>query len=79
MFTKFLLTVAVVALVWFGFQFAQRVRRENMRRDRVGARKPSGPVQGGDGEGVQDLVKCPACDTWRSASMGNCGRAKCPY
>jgi hypothetical protein len=81
MFGKFLLTVAVVALIWFGFKFAQRVmaqsRRPQLRRDQAGPKPVFRPDP--DGESVQDLIKCPACSTWRSAKQGACGRADCPY
>ncbi|MBC7907184.1 MAG: hypothetical protein H7Y60_10620 [Rhodospirillaceae bacterium] len=81
MFAKFLLTVAVVAIIWFGFKYLQRVTELRGRRD--AARAPSGdkprfePVT--DGESVQDLVKCSVCNTFRSPKLGPCGRAKCPY
>lgn len=84
MFGKFLLTVAVIALIWFGFQFAQRVLAERRRREEQAARPPAAgprprfePVS--DGESVQDLVKCPRCATYRSPKLGSCGRAECPY
>ncbi|CAA7614460.1 conserved hypothetical protein [Magnetospirillum sp. LM-5] len=81
MFGKILLTVAVVAIIWFGFKFAQRLLEQKARRD------PDQPAAGPrpvfrpdpDGESVQDLVKCPACSTWRSAKQGHCGLEKCPY
>jgi hypothetical protein len=81
MFGKILLTVAVVALIWFGFKFAQRLLELKARRDldqpAAGPRPVFRPDP--DGESVQDLVKCPACSTWRSAKQGHCGLEKCPY
>lgn len=85
MFTKFLLTVAVIAIIWFGFKFAQRVLDDKRRRAEQAAR--GGPVPGPkprfqpnpDGDSVQDLVKCPSCNTYRSARLGPCGRPECPY
>lgn len=79
MFTKFLLTVAVVALIWFGFRAIQR-RAE--RRDRP-PRAPSASKErftpDMDGDSVRDLVKCPICNTWRPAGSASCGRAECPH
>ncbi|MGE5517032.1 MAG: hypothetical protein ACM31D_14575 [Bacteroidota bacterium] len=85
MFAKFLLTVTVVAVIWFGFKYLQRVTE---LRQRAAARPPSPrtpsadsprfePVDGG--ESVQDLVRCPRCSTYRSAKLGNCGQEGCPY
>lgn len=80
MFAKFLLTVAVVALIWFGFKYLQRVQE---LRSRAATRKPDGekprfqPVD--NGESVQDLVKCPRCSTYRSSKLGSCGQQGCPY
>lgn len=80
MFIKFLLTVAVIAIVWFGFKYLQRV---NDLRARAASRPPAPgrprfePVA--DGESVQDLVKCPRCSTYRSAKLGHCGQEGCPY
>ncbi len=79
MFTKFLLTIAVVAAVWFGFRYVQR--RAERRERCVGA--PSGQgkrfTPDMDGDSVRDLVKCPVCNTWRPAGAASCGRAECPY
>ncbi|HTH17025.1 MAG TPA: hypothetical protein VL974_10260 [Magnetospirillum sp.] len=81
MFAKFLLTVAVIAIVWFGFKYLQRVAE---LRQRAAAKRPQRedkprfqPVE--NGESVQDLVKCPRCHTYRSAKLGHCGQDGCPY
>lgn len=81
MFTKLLLTVAVVALIWFGFKFAQRVMDNQRRReDEAGRPGPKPRFQPNpDGDSVQDLIKCPTCSTYRSARAGSCGREDCPY
>lgn len=78
MFTKFLLTVAVVALIWFGFRYAQRLgeRRDRPPRTPSGGKERFTPDM--DGDSVRDLVKCPICNTWRPAGSASCGRAECP-
>ncbi|MBR9970291.1 hypothetical protein [Magnetospirillum sulfuroxidans] len=79
MFAKFLLTVAMIALIWFGFRFAQRLTQQKQRpvtRER-GDKPRFTPDE--DGESVRDLIKCPRCDTWRGQSLGSCGRGDCPY
>ncbi|HLO76046.1 MAG TPA: hypothetical protein VK196_06275 [Magnetospirillum sp.] len=80
MFTKFLLTVAVVAIIWFGFKYLQRVaelRQRTPARPPVPGNPRFEPVD--NGESVQDLVKCPRCATYRSAKLGHCGQEGCPY
>ncbi|OJX79331.1 hypothetical protein [Magnetospirillum sp. 64-120] len=78
MFTKFLLTVAVVAVIWFGFRAIQRraERRDQAVRPPTGAGKRFTPEM--DGDSVRDLVKCPICNTWRPAGAASCGRSECP-
>lgn len=83
MFAKFLLTVAVVALIWFGFKYVQRVAELRARREASARRAPADgrprfePVD--NGASVQDLVKCPRCGTFRSPKLGPCGQPNCPY
>lgn len=80
MFAKFLLTVAVVAIIWFGFKYLQRVtelRQKQPARPSSAERPRFEPVD--NGESVQDLVKCPRCSTYRSPKLGHCGQHGCPY
>ena len=75
MFFKFLLTVALVAAIWFGFNFLQRLveLKERRRRapDRVRQQSP---------DAVHDLVECPACHVWLAGpAPRSCGRPGCPY
>jgi len=79
MFTKILLTVVLVAVIWFGFKYLGRVAELRARKEeRETAEKPRfEPVE--NGESVQDLVKCRTCNTFRSPKLGSCGRPECPY
>lgn len=84
MFAKFLLTVAVIAIIWFGFKYLQRIAELRNSREASPGRPPSvdkpprfAPVD--DGDSVHDLVKCPACGTFRSPKLGPCGQTRCPY
>lgn len=84
MFSKILLTIAVIAFIWFGFRFLQRYlddKRRREARDRLETRIPPGgsAPKRDEPEAVQDLVKCPACGTFRAARAGSCGKAGCPY
>lgn len=81
MFTKILLTIVAVAVVWFGFKYLQRMAELRARRDSARASSADRPrfEPVADGESVQDLVKCPVCSTFRSPKLGPCGRERCPY
>ena len=83
MFGKFIVTVAVVAAIWFGFQYLQRLaelqERARMRRRARRAQPPPPPGVAPPGA-VQDLVNCPVCGTWQTgAAARRCGRKDCPY
>ncbi|MGE5503108.1 MAG: hypothetical protein ACM31L_01675 [Actinomycetota bacterium] len=79
-FPKLLLTVAVIAIIWFGFKYMARVAEI---RAREGRRPPApGPArrEPDNADGVQDMVRCPACNTWQPARGAKpCGRSDCPY
>lgn len=75
MFGKFLLTVAVIAIVWFGFRYLARVAEVKRRAAPDPATGPA--VQPPDAE---MMVECRVCSTWQVASSAKtCGRPGCPY
>ncbi len=78
---KLLVLVAIVAAVWFGFQFIGRLDR--LRKDEARLKKRAGASRGKAAEAataVEDTVKCPTCGAYVSArSSSSCGRADCPY
>jgi uncharacterized protein len=82
---KILLFVAVIAIVWFGFKFLQRVYLMNqggavaMRR-RATARTTAAPIGENAQAATQDMVACRVCGTYVEADRKtSCGRADCPY
>jgi hypothetical protein len=76
-FAKLLLTVAVVAVIWFGFKYMARVAEIRARAPRPPSPPPPPPREAGD---VHDMVRCPVCTTWQPARAARaCGRADCPY
>jgi len=76
---KFLLTAVIVAFIWFGFQYLQRLAELKERR-RAGRGPTMPPPHRPNAANVQDLVKCPICDTWQAGGAARpCGRANCPY
>ncbi|MGE5548578.1 MAG: hypothetical protein ACM33T_16855 [Solirubrobacterales bacterium] len=79
MFAKLLLTVVVVALIYFGFKYLSRMAEIRARHEARGRRQASGPSFRDTlaATEAKDLVKCPVCGTWRSG--GSCGRSDCPY
>ncbi|MFQ5764385.1 MAG: hypothetical protein ACE5GT_05610 [Rhodospirillales bacterium] len=78
--TKLLFTVAVIALVWYGFKWVGRmqVKREHDARERL-RREAAGPAHPGAGD-AEEMVRCAACGAFVAASGAkNCGREDCPY
>ena len=68
MLLKWLVLIAIVAAVWFGFKAISR-RNEAAKVD---DRKKSTPE-------VEDMTACPVCGTYVTEGQGNCGRQGCPY
>lgn len=83
MFFKFLLTVAVVTAIWFGFKYFGRLQDMKAKREAKAVRgsKPHAPDRAdADNGDVQDLVQCRVCSTWQPGrSARACGRKDCPY
>lgn len=83
MFAKILLTVTVVALIWFGFRYLSRMAELREKRPQARAvpgQAPSGAAGGNAAGEVQDLVPCRVCGTWQPGrSARSCGRPDCPY
>jgi len=75
---KLLVLAILVAIVWYGFKYVQRVEairrslREEIARRQAGARPPA--------RSVEDLVKCSKCGAFVAASGAtNCGKPQCPW
>jgi hypothetical protein len=82
MFGKFLLTVAVIAIIWFGYRFLSR-QAELRRRGDAGS-KPGQPRdlprERSPEPEAETLVECRACGAWQAARAAKpCGRPDCPY
>lgn len=83
---KILFTIAVIALVWYGFKWFTRYQevqaegRKSVNSGRRGAsagRKPAEPA--GDAA-AEEMVACSACGTYVVAKGArSCGRGDCPY
>ena len=70
--SKILVLAAIVALVWYGFKWVNRVSR-------IRAEKDNDEV-GGETPEIEDMAKCAVCGTFVPATgAGDCGRGNCPY
>lgn len=73
-FGKILLLAAVIAAVWFGYRWWQRVQRVMRDEAAILARQRAKAPTG------EDMVKCPTCETYLSPRAARaCGRDGCPY
>ena len=77
-FSKLLLLVLLIVIVWIAFRYARRVEairrvlRDEMQRRHTARRSPPLPAE--------DLVRCAACGAYVAArSASNCGRGDCPW
>lgn len=73
-FAKLLLVAAVIAAVWYGYRWWQRVQKVTRDEADVLARQRARATDG------EDMVKCPSCETYLSPRAArSCGRVGCPY
>ena len=74
-FSKLLILVAVIALVWIAFRVIGRLDQARKQQ----ARAPQ-PRRSQARRGVEDTVKCKVCGAYVAARGASpCGRADCPY
>ncbi|MFQ5985476.1 MAG: hypothetical protein ACE5LL_08170 [Alphaproteobacteria bacterium] len=80
--TKLLVTIAAIVLIWYGFKVIgrhDRARKARLKQERTAARRGTGET-GAPMRQADDMVKCPACGTYVSATGASaCGREDCPY
>ncbi|HZS82850.1 MAG TPA: hypothetical protein VFA50_08250 [Stellaceae bacterium] len=79
-FSKLVLLVVVILLVWYGYKYVARVEevRQALRRARDAAegRKRAGAAR----LEAEDMVKCRSCGTYVAArGASRCGRSDCPW
>ena len=77
-FSKLLLLVLLIVVVWTAFKYMRRVEairrvlRDEMQRRQATRRPPPLPAD--------DLVSCTACGAYVAArSASHCGRPDCPW
>jgi uncharacterized protein len=84
---KFLVLVAVIALVWYGFKFIGRLQDQRKAEGGLGARAARRPKARGaasatepKAQDAEDMVACPVCQAYVQArGATRCERSDCPY
>ncbi|MBV9523797.1 MAG: hypothetical protein JO010_13445 [Alphaproteobacteria bacterium] len=79
-FSKLIVLIALILLVWYGFKYARRIEeiRQMLRRAREAAetRARGGPAK----IEAEDMVKCRSCGAYVAArGATRCGRGDCPW
>ena len=84
--TKILLTILVIAAVWYGWRFFTRYQALKAARERAvppeGGRDTESPRAAGRQARVEaeDMVECRTCGAFIAASRRvACGRKDCPF
>jgi len=82
-FSKLLVLIFVIAVVWYGFRFlgeVERARRQAMRNPTGSRPRAGGRARREDLARVEDTVKCRVCDAYVPARQtARCGRSDCPF
>jgi hypothetical protein len=73
---KLLVLIAVVVLVWKGFQLLGRLGRE---RDKPNPSPRQAPTAKRNEGAVEETRACGVCGAYVSARAGNCGKPGCPF
>jgi hypothetical protein len=72
--TKLLFTAAVIAAIWYGYKWVGRIQSMRAAEDKLDGNRPRpGPAV------VEDMICCPACDSFVAKGAASCGREDCPY
>jgi hypothetical protein len=79
---KFLLLAVLVAAVWYGFKYIQRVEeiKRLLRREAERRQADQRARRGPQSLDAEDLVKCARCGAYVAAQSATaCGRPDCPW
>ena len=85
--TKLIFTVVIIAAVWYGFKWLDRLGRERWGKlDASGRGRGAGGTGGTGGEvrrpveQAAEMEKCRVCGIYVAADgAGSCERSDCPY
>jgi len=73
-FWKIVVLVAVIAVVWFGFRWLQRLEKAR----RGAAESSSTRLDGRRQAATEELAPCKVCGVYIAAGSPACGRKSCP-
>ena len=76
--SKILVLLAILGLVWFGFQVAGELDKRRQARAEA-RRKASGGALERPKQPAEDLRTCPTCGTYVPSAPSACDRDDCPY
>ncbi len=63
---KYVILVAIVGVVWYGFKLIAR-------------RNKAKQIQDDQRDSVEDVTSCPVCGVYVTPQQADCGREACPY
>ncbi len=83
-FSKLLLTVAAIAIVWYGWKWMNRVQARRQGELDGAGRRPVGRdsrrKRRARQPATEDLIQCAVCGSYVPAAGGGvCDRADCPF
>jgi len=70
---KLLVLIAVVAIVWYGWKYVNRLGQVSAEERRRAPRRKGASLP------TEDMTKCRVCGAYVTAAATNCGRPDCPY
>ena len=79
-FSKILLTVVAIALVWYGWKWINRVQARSRGELDESGRRPIQRKRRARRAAPEDLVQCTICGSYVPAEGGApCDRPDCPF
>ena len=69
---KWVVLVAIVCVVWFGFKNLADRRSNRAVENRKSRRRRKA-------ESIEDTSQCHVCETYVTGAPSHCGRDNCPY
>ena len=79
MLWKILLTLGVIAAVWFGFRYAERIGAQRERERVARGRRPERTGRDDTPKQVEDLIECRVCGSFVARDNTPCDRDDCPF
>lgn len=71
---KLLVLIAVIAAVWYGYKYVERINELRGKQRRRAPKQPKARALE-----AEDMAKCRVCGTYVAANAGGCGKPGCPY